>query len=310
MNSTLTKHEQKSNEIINRDRGIVTEQDCANNSGRIYSLSGGVFVSRETSRTVPHQFVGSSLRGAIESFSPGSGLRMRKYLRECMAEYTAMVTLTYPFCFPTNGPETKEHLRRFIQELKRRCPESEKERFSCFWFMEFQSRGAPHYHLFITYLPEKSWVSKTWYNICNTEDERHLRAGTKTEVLRRGRAGTISYASKYAAKQEQKVVPEGFEKVGRFWGISGVRTRLSAATFVSRSDASKEFVLNIVKSMKSHVLKCVKEGKAKVICRNEKSFVVVFLNPLAQLKMYGFLARIQLQTMCFSNIFMDAEIDL
>ena len=35
--------------------------------------------------------------------------------------------------------------------------------------------------------------------------------------------GAASYAAKYAAKSDQKVVPDGYEGVGRFWGHWGVK---------------------------------------------------------------------------------------
>jgi hypothetical protein len=35
---------------------------------------------------------------------------------------------------------------------------------------------------------------------------------------------------KYAAKMEQKTVPEGYESVGRFWGVAGLRSCVEAAT--------------------------------------------------------------------------------
>lgn len=309
MNNTLTKHEQKHNEIVARDLGIVTKQDCANNSGRIYKLSGCLFISCETSRTIPNQFVGSS-RGSINEFSPTAGRRMRSYLRECVPEYICMVTLTYPFAYPTNGPETKEHLRRFIQELKRNAPTHTSQQFSCFWFMEFQSRGAPHYHLFVTYSPDKQWVSKRWYEIVNSEDERHLRAGTNCELFKRGREGTISYASKYAAKQEQKQVPEGFENVGRFWGVSGDRRRVSASTFVSRSQRSNPRVLAIVNQMKSLVLSSLEEGFAVKVVMKEGSVVVWFKERRLANKMHVLIARLGSQTMTWDRVFDDAEVDV
>jgi hypothetical protein len=50
--------------------------------------------------------------------------------------------------------------------------------------------------------------------------------------LQKGRAGTISYASKYAAKSEQKIVPAEYDNVGRFWGVSGCRTIVEASTHI------------------------------------------------------------------------------
>jgi hypothetical protein len=71
-------------------------------------------------------------------------------------------------------------------------------------------------------------MAKAWYECVGSGDEKHLRAGVQLDYFRTGRAGTISYASKYARKQEQKTVPDEFKEIGRFWGVSGLRTTMSA----------------------------------------------------------------------------------
>jgi hypothetical protein len=126
----------------------------------------------------------------------------------------------------------------------------EHGKWSIFWFIEFQKRGAPHFHFFCSHSPvpnkvgnesrpetpielARLWCSKAWYECVGSKDEKHLRAGVQLDYFRTGRAGTISYASKYARKQEQKTVPNEFKEVGRFWGVSGLRTTMSADFVVS-----------------------------------------------------------------------------
>lgn len=176
-----------------------------------------------------------SERGRVEGLSDSSAKRMRRYLRSCVANYRYMITLTYPFNYESDGAVVKEHLRRFLQELQRKAElNSYGVGFSAFWFLEFQERGAPHFHIFSTYSPQDhsrgkdSFIKKTWYRICGTDDERHLVAGTREEVLETGRDGTISYASKYAAKSAQKEVPPDYKNCGRFWGIHGMRSTVCA----------------------------------------------------------------------------------
>jgi hypothetical protein len=98
-----------------------------------------------------------------------------------------------------------------------------------FWFYEFQKRGAPHFHAFISSFPRGGVdaISRAWYQIVNSGDEKHLAwhngqlSGRKClEVMRNPLAASV-YATKYAAKMNQKEVPEGFENVGRFWGQWG-----------------------------------------------------------------------------------------
>jgi len=102
--------------------------------------------------------------------------------------------------------------------------------------MEFQERGAIHFHLFTTNFYPKEWVARSWYEICGTDDTRHLHAGTRIEKIRSGRHGISAYASKYAAKQSQKVIPEKFGWSGRFWGVAGIRMRTSADVFLTPED--------------------------------------------------------------------------
>jgi hypothetical protein len=209
---------------MKNNSSLLTENQqsrCVNVSetGTTYRASGNLFIAVRTSKCCPKAFLGG-IRSVIVGFSAGSGRRMRSYLRECLSDYKQMVTLTYPEGYPSDGRIVKEHLRRFLQELRREYERqsfiigSNIDKHSSFWFLEFQSRGAPHFHIFTTWAPKADgpggWVAKRWYEIVNSEDIRHLQAGTRVEFLRTGRAGTISYATKYAAKMEQKVCPENY----------------------------------------------------------------------------------------------------
>jgi hypothetical protein len=155
---------------------------------------------------------------------------MRRFLRTCIPEYSVMCTLTYPGEFPRDGRVVKRHLDCFVKRAFRYWVEG-REPKSCFWFLEFQERGAPHFHLFLNFTIPAVLVSQWWYEIVGSGDERHLLAGTRIEAMRSGRYGTVSYASKYAAKVEQKEVPPNFVNVGRFWGIYGDRRCLAATIY-------------------------------------------------------------------------------
>lgn len=253
-----------------------------NKTGIIIRSSGNLLIVKKTARTSAFGF-GDKGRGVIREFTADSGRRMRRYLRECVSNYQFMVTLTYPGEFPHDGAICKDHLRRFIQELKREHSRvvqrginsrSYNGDFSCFWFFEFQERGAPHYHLFLTWIPSSDWVSRTWYRIVASDDPRHLLAGTRCERLRCGRSGTISYASKYAAKMTQKRVPDDFYHVGRFWGVSGCSERVSAATFITLEQQSDRTVSSRLKAIKDTVKAAVKDGKAKILKKDNDVLLV------------------------------------
>lgn len=225
-------------------------------SAVLYDLQGHLLLKRY--RTTPFRNKGIGNRGQISGFSPSSAARMRRYLRTCDANYRVMLTLTYPAAFPGNGPTCKDHLRRFVAAVKRywshECSGGEP---SIFWFMEFQQRGAPHFHLFCTGELPYAWVAQTWYGIVDSGDVQHLAAGTRTEAIRSGRWGTCAYASKYAAKSEQKLVPPNFENCGRFWGVCGNRKCLSATIEFQAFDEKaemehKEFRTALVKLIKGH----------------------------------------------------------
>jgi len=284
--------------------------------GTTYRVSGNLLIAIRTSKTVPRMFLGCP-RSNVVAFSHASGLRMRRYLRECLSEYKQMVTLTYPCGYPSDGIVVKEHLRRFLQELKRdqarhNLVTGSSELHSSFWFLEFQYRGAPHFHIFTTYasVPRgtNNWVANTWYRIVNSEDPRHLQAGTRTEFLRAGRAGTISYAAKYAVKQYQKAVPENYENVGRFWGISGRRSVMSAATYVSREDAAKSDIKTTLNAMNQYVKKHIESGQIEVYKREDGVFIAYAFNMDVCRKLRAYVGLLGAKTMLFEQLFDTAEI--
>jgi hypothetical protein len=61
----------------------------------------------------------------------------------------------------------------------------------------------------------RTFVSRSWYEICGEISEGHLLAGTRVEKIRNWRKAT-SYAEKYLAREEQ--FPEDLE-TGRIWGM-------------------------------------------------------------------------------------------
>lgn len=157
-------------------------------------------------------------RTGITTFSSSSAYRMGRFLRECKVGYTGFITLTYPN-IQVNGKKAKRDIKVFIQRLKRLY--SDKSRISGFWFLEFQSNGNPHFHLFINQWISRKLLSLIWYQVVDSGLQVHLKSGTKIEKIRSGRHGMVSYARKYAQKQAQKEIPEDYGWSGRFWGKFG-----------------------------------------------------------------------------------------
>ena len=151
-------------------------------------------------------------RSKIIKFSKKSSKRLRHVVRNSEDTWKVFITLTYPENFPCDGRQTKAHLNVFLQWLRR-------QGIKYIWVLEFQLRGAPHYHIIASdYIP-KAELSERWYKIVGSKDERHLRTGTQIQSIKSKRH-LYGYLSNYIKKLHQKSVPAEFLSVGRFWGAS------------------------------------------------------------------------------------------
>jgi len=175
-------------------------------------------------------------RSSVVGLSDKSVLRMRRFLQNSCCEFINMTTLTYPGEWESDGKEVKKHLDKFMGRFM-------KHNESAFWFLEFQKRGAPHFHILHTDYVNKYTISLdwAWSNGCF----KSIKTMTKVEKIIAGRRGMMSYISKYAAKQDQKEVPDGYRNVGRFWGVRGNRETWSADNRYSESQGHKELAEKI-----------------------------------------------------------------
>jgi len=165
---------------------------------------------------------GTGNKNKITRLSASSLKRLAFFASNTTQQFNVMITLTYPDVYPTNGKEVKRHLNIMLTRLRKRYPS-----IKYLWFLEFQSRGAPHLHLLVSvsFVPY-DWIREAWYEIVGSGDVKHFDAGTKVERVRKNR-GAKHYAVKYAMKCEQKDVPCNYRDVGRFWGHSrGIEPRV------------------------------------------------------------------------------------
>lgn len=159
-----------------------------------------------------------SKRSAITELTKRALRRMVLVARN-IPDLPILITLTYPMDYPTDGVKVKYHLKLFKKWLIYKGIKG-------FWFLEFQKRGAPHFHLFVDkFIPGlHKEVAEYWYKVVDSGDPKHLSAGTGVETMRELHA-LAAYAEKfaagYASKIEQKSVPEHYSSVGRFWGRFG-----------------------------------------------------------------------------------------
>src|SRR5690606_8651143 len=161
---------------------------------------------------------GGGIRGVITGYSSASARRLLLTVRN-MPNHNIFVTFTYPRAYPANGRICKEHLHRVKAYMKRQGADS-----GC-WFLEFQERGAPHFHCYIKDRIEILGLVKAWNRIIGTADGDGFGYMNSVDIRKFRRPDRkAAYATKkagYATKSAQKVVPDGFENVGRFWGVWG-----------------------------------------------------------------------------------------
>lgn len=136
-------------------------------------------------------------------------------------DFFMMATVTYPERFPSDGVKVKRHLYNLLKWQQRAYGPH-----NYLWFIEFQGRGAPHFHILldkifgpVEVVDRRAELSRKWYEIVGSDDPKHLAAGTRLERLRSPEGGR-RYAVKYAMKMRQKAVPPGYRSVGRFYGYS------------------------------------------------------------------------------------------
>lgn len=161
-------------------------------------------------------------RGEIQGFSMRSRSRLMKKISQLKKHHMPhFVTLTYPEVFPETFEEVKYHAHKFFVYLKRKFPKS-----GVIWKLEFQRRGAWHFHLFVfgvDFDELRDFVPECWDGIVDSGDGNHLlwhegKLGNEHCVQRvKSWRGVRSYASKYFGKLDERT-----ELSGRFWGVRGL----------------------------------------------------------------------------------------
>ena len=195
------------------------------------------------------------LRGNITRLSEKSRKRLLEFLISIPWEnydpdQVREVTLTYHENYPDNGKEVKRQLDNFRRDIMRKYPKS-----IFIWKLEYQKRGAPHFHIIlITKKVEelgdyqvikdgeiyffdrvekkrievgerglRAFVQEKWSH--HTKDSiEQFNSGIEVEEVRK-KESIAFYLCKYIAKDRkatkkeyQHEVPEWFKNCGRWWG--------------------------------------------------------------------------------------------
>lgn len=162
---------------------------------------------------------GGGKRGIVTEFSAQSRLRMLRKLARIAPTRVVFVTLTYPERFPSTT-RAKGHLRAFLERIRRRYPHA-----SAFWRLEYQERGAPHFHLLFFELPFVPWseLRRWWAEIITAYVDGFLPR-VRIEKIN-SRRGAFYYCAKYTAKMAGTTsgsaffILDAYLHVGRFWGV-------------------------------------------------------------------------------------------
>jgi hypothetical protein len=199
---------------------------------------------------------GGGKRGVVRGFSDASKKRLLDRYNQMPKDYrqhALFITLTYPGEFDGNWEQWKRDLDVFCKRLLRLYP-----RAVILWKLEFQKRGAPHYHLIVWGVPfiPFSWVARAWFEVVGSGDPAHLAAGTQVKRLK-GDKKAVYYLCKYMAKRDTI-----FDSVacGRVWGF---RNGAALPVFISCKRVSVKVFYEVKRTLRKWLER--KTGK-KAIC--------------------------------------------
>lgn len=154
-------------------------------------------------------------RAGIHTHSRKSRARLKFVCRNTQTPLISQFCLTYHEKKP-DGRQVKKHLNAWLQNLRRR-------NISYLWVLEFQKRGVPHFHVFLSEavsLELHESLAKSWNRITDeTAEHLNVHLHRKNFISWEMKGGNY-LSHKYLTKEAQKEVPEGFHFPGRFWGHS------------------------------------------------------------------------------------------
>jgi len=169
----------------------------------------------------------TSVRGDVTMFTRKSRKRLlERAARLDSSKGCTFITLTYGQQFPLDSLIYKAHLFAFLKRIRRLHPAA-----SGVWRLEFQKRGAPHFHLMLyncPYIP-KAVIAKMWSEVIGDEYCDHSVTPSRPPMTRIEWCGSPKkvtyYLSKYVAKDSGfNTVPYltattgEVPRIGRFWG--------------------------------------------------------------------------------------------
>lgn len=162
-------------------------------------------------------------RSGVTEFSSASRRRLTQLfsrVRHSGLNAPLFVTLTYHYSYFKKKRNFYPDLNTFLQYLR-----DQKPGWVYIWRLEFQERGAPHWHLILwppLHYSKKKQEShlldmrKAWHRIADPTSKVHLKYGFHAKPVESYRKA-FSYVSKYTAKESKF---EDVQYTGRRWGYS------------------------------------------------------------------------------------------
>ena len=138
------------------------------------------------------------------------------------------------------------------------------------WKLEYQERGAPHYHCVVFFdapvpvgvNPSKrqshigqgfrGWSASAWFDVVGSDDANHFYVGSNVAPVYGSGGRLMSYLAKYLGKSFSAVDAAGDPlNTGRCWGVWGSVPDICLGSFSFIDRASHASFLRRVRRLKS-----------------------------------------------------------
>lgn len=196
------------------DRCISERGASRNPVSQVEIYLRGVRIKREYVGEAPPR----GKRSEISSFTPGSKRRLKWAAANASPRLISTFGMTYHVQNP-GGRECKRHLHAFLSAIRREYPGT-----GYLWILEFQKRKVAHFHVWLTAAHDTPGLhrdlAQAWHRIAEPESEYHLWWHNRPENFIPWEMKSGGYLCKYLDKVHQKIIPQGFTGIGRFWGAS------------------------------------------------------------------------------------------
>ena len=204
--------------------------------------SGFAYRSYRPSQPPPS---GGGRRGLVSGFSQASQRRLRDKLirvdwnawagvKNAPFAPSIFLTLTYPDTYPDFWTDYKNHLRMFQKRIVR-VFEKRGVSISAVWKLEYQDRGAPHFHCILFFHGRNSphsvriallarWCRIAWSEIADNGSSGSAHEKYGADIIGLYSDGSSSKIMNYILKYlgKDSFVPsdnDGVIQTGRMWGI-------------------------------------------------------------------------------------------